>query len=216
MIEIKNLHKRYPNSNDFVLEDVSITIPTGVSVGILGHNGAGKSTLLRMIGGIEHPEQGEIITDSSISPLIGISNGLQTSLTGRQNTRLFARFNGMKNKLDEIVEYVERFAELGEQFDKPVKGYSSGMKSRLSFGISLAFNFDVYLSDEATAVGDFLFKRKATNEFKKRIGQSSLIIVSHSEGILRDLCQAGVLIKDKKAHWYDSIDEAINAYHTGI
>lgn len=214
MIEIKDVYKGY-GKGDWVLEGVNLRIPAGISVGLLGKNGNGKSTLLRLIGGIERPDKGVVKTNLEISAPIGLSSGLQGALTGRQNTRMIARFHGLKHKLKEIESYVEDFAELGKHFDKPVKGYSAGMRSRLAFGLSLAFDFDVYLSDEATSVGDYEFRDKATREFKKRIGRSSLIIVSHSEGILRDLCQAGVLIRDKKAIWYNSIDDAIDAYHKG-
>ena len=112
-----------------------------------------------------------------------------------------------------MIEFVEDFAEIGEAFDEPVKTYSSGMRSRVSFGLSLAFDFDVYISDEATAVGDRAFKEKAKTLFRSKVGKSSLIMVSHSEGILKDLCQAGVYIKEGEAFWFDDINAAIKTYH---
>jgi len=133
-------------------------------------------------------------------------------MTGRQNVKFIARVHGGERAVNSTIKFVEDFAEIGPAFDEPVMTYSSGMKSRLSFGVSLAFDFDVYLSDEATAVGDALFKKKATDLFKSRVGKASLIMVSHSEGILRELCQAGVWLHDGKAFWFDQISEALDAY----
>lgn len=215
MIKIENLHKRYHNhhGSDWVLKGVNIQIPSNVSVGLVGRNGAGKSTLLRLIGGMDSPDKGRIVTDSRISWPIGLAGGLQGSMTGRQNVRFVARIHGSEATVDEVVCRVEEFAEIGSAFDEPVKTYSSGMRSRLNFGLSLAFDFDVYLSDEATAVGDRLFRAKATKAFRDRVGTASIIMVSHSEGILKDLCQAGIWLHQGQAFWYDDIGDAIKAYH---
>ena len=215
MIKVENLYKRYHNhhGSDWVLRDVNIEIPSNVSVGLVGKNGAGKSTLLRLIGGMDSPDRGRIVTNSRISWPIGLSGGFQGSMTGRQNVRFVARIHGNKDDIDKIVQRVEEFAEIGGAFDEPVKTYSSGMRSRLNFGLSLAFEFDVYLSDEATAVGDRSFKAKATKAFRDRIGKASIIMVSHSEGILKDLCQSGIWLNQGQAIWFDDINDAIEAYH---
>lgn len=215
MIRIENLYKRYHNhhGSDWVLKDVNLEIPAGVSVGLIGRNGAGKSTLLRLIAGMDSPDKGKVRRDCKVSWPIGLSGGFQGSMTGRQNVKFVSRIHGNEYLINDIIKRVEDFAEIGQAFDEPVKTYSSGMKSRLSFGLSLAFDFDVYLSDEATAVGDKAFKAKAKQAFKDRIDSASLIMVSHSEGILKDLCQAGVWIDEGKAHWFDDIREAIAAYH---
>ncbi|WP_394165946.1 ABC transporter ATP-binding protein [Neptunomonas phycophila] len=215
MIELKNVYKRYKNhhGSDWVLKDININIPNNTSVGLIGRNGAGKSTLLSLIAGMDEPDKGEIKRDCKISWPIGLSGGLQVSMTGRQNVKFVARIHGFNKNIDDIVESVKDFAEIGEAFDDPVKTYSSGMKARLAFGLSLAFDFDVYISDEATAVGDRNFRQKAISAFKKRVNNSSLIIVSHSEGILRELCNAGILVHDGQALWFDSIDKALCAYH---
>jgi ABC-type polysaccharide/polyol phosphate transport system, ATPase component len=215
MIKVENLYKRYHNhhGSDWVLKDVNIKIPSNVSVGLVGRNGAGKSTLLRLIGGMDSPDRGRIVTNSRISWPIGLSGGLQGSMTGRQNVRFVARVHGNRDDIADIVAHVEDFAEIGPAFDEPVKTYSSGMRARLNFGLSLAFDFDVYLSDEATAVGDMLFKEKATKAFRDRIGKASIIMVSHSEGILKDLCQSGIWLHQGQAIWFDDINDAIEAYH---
>ena len=215
MIEIKGLYKRYHghHASDWVLRDINLTIPKGVSVGLLGRTGAGKSTLLKLIAGMDTPERGSLERLCRVSWPIGLSGGLQGSMTGRQNVKFVARVHGGRRNEEEIIRRVQEFAEIGIAFDRPVRTYSSGMRSRLNFGLSLAFDFDVYLSDEATSVGDRAFKAKATKAFKDKVGQASLIMVSHSEGILKDLCQSGVYLKKGQATWYDDIDDAIAAYH---
>ncbi len=216
MIEIKNLYKRYHNhhGSDWVLKNINVTISQGVSVGLIGANGAGKSTLLRLIAGMDSPERGEVIRHSRVSWPVGLSGGMQGNMTGRQNAKFVARVQGSgPEEVKRVIKFVEEFAEIGPAFDEPIRTYSSGMKSRISFGLSLAFDFDVYISDEATAVGDRAFKEKAKNLFQSKVGVSSLIMVSHSEGILKDLCQAGLYIKNGEAFWYDDINEAIAAYH---
>ncbi|MGO3699095.1 ABC transporter ATP-binding protein [Halomonas sp. AOP1-B1-8] len=216
MIEVKNLYKRYHNhhGSDWVLKDINITIPTGVSVGLIGANGAGKSTLLRLIAGMDTPERGEVIRRSRVSWPVGLSGGMQNNMTGRQNAKFVARVQGSSPKeVQRVIQFVEDFAEIGPAFDEPIRTYSSGMKSRISFGLSLAFDFDVYISDEATAVGDRAFKDKAKKLFQSKVGQASLIMVSHSEGILKDLCQAGLYLKNGSAYWYEDINEAIAVYH---
>lgn len=218
MIEIRNLYKRYHNhhGSDWVLRDINLTIPKGVSVGLIGANGAGKSTLLRLIAGMDVPERGEVIKNCRMSWPIGLSSGMQGNMTGRQNVKFVARVHGGGVNVQRVIDFVEDFAEIGDAFDEPVRTYSSGMKSRISFGLSLAFDFDVYISDEATAVGDKSFKEKASQAFKDRVGKSSLIMVSHSEGILKELCQAGVYLKDGRATWYGNVNDAIADYHRDV
>lgn len=216
MIEISGLYKRYHRQRkvyDWVLEDINLTFPKGVSVGLLGRNGAGKSTLLRLIAGMDTADRGEIRRNCRVSWPIGLSGGFQGSMSGRQNVKFVARVQGGDYNVNDVIRSVQEFAELGDSFDEPIKTYSSGMRARLNFGLSLAFDFDVYLSDEATAVGDRAFRAKATKAFKDKVGKSSLIMVSHSEGILKDLCQAGVYLKNGQAIWYDDINDAIAAYH---
>lgn len=218
MIEVKDLYKRYhgPFGGDWVLKDVNFYIPPAVSVGLIGRNGAGKSTLLRLLGGMDMPDRGQILQQGRVSWPIGLSGGFQGSMTGRQNVKFVARIHGGEQRIEQIIKFVQDFAEIGKAFDQPVKTYSSGMRSRLGFGLSLAFDFDVYLSDEATSVGDASFKAKATKAFHDRIGRASLIMVSHSTGILKDLCQAGIWLHEGRAIWYDKLDDAIYDYHHSI
>jgi capsular polysaccharide transport system ATP-binding protein len=214
MIEVNSLSKRYYShlGSHQVFDNISFSIPKGVSVGVIGKNGAGKSTLLRLIAGMDSPDKGSITRNGRVSWPIGLTGGFQRSMTGRQNVKFIARIHGDHNEVNRIVHEVESFAEIGKGFDRPIKTYSAGMRARLAFGLSLAFDFDVYLSDEATSVGDAAFRKKATKAFKDRIGQSSIIMVSHGVGILKELCQAGLWIHEGKAFWFDDISEAISNY----
>lgn len=221
MIEVKHLYKRYHTHNhqstDWVLRGVDFKLPKGVSLGVIGRNGVGKSTLLRLIGGVDHPDRGQVIRHCRVSWPIGVTGGFQGSMTGRQNLKFLARLHGYAHDIPAIVDFVQDFTELGKALDEPVKIYSSGMRSRLAFGLSLAFDFDVYLSDEATATGDAAFKAKAQQVFQERLGQASVIMVSHSEDILRELCQAGLwLRKGEEPLWFDDIADALKAYNDSV
>lgn len=182
MIKIENLTKSYrtPKGRHYVFKDLNIELPSGKSIALIGRNGAGKSTLLRMIGGIDRPDSGKIVTDSSISWPVGLSGGFQGSLTGRENVKFVARLYAKKEELKEKVTFVEEFAELGKYFDMPIKTYSSGMRSRLGFGLSMAFKFDYYLVDEITAVGDARFKKKCLDIFNSKRRYSNFLMVTHS------------------------------------
>ena len=216
MIEVIDIHKRYYTDHGlgpWILKGVNMTIPTGCSVGLIGGNGAGKSTLLRIIGGVDYPSKGEVKRHCRVSWPMGFGGGLQGSMTGRQNTKFVARIHGMEHVLPEILEKVQSFAEIGASFEQPIKTYSSGMKSRLQFALSLAFDFDVYISDEVTAAGDRNFQEKARKAFKDMVGRASIIMVSHAEKTLKDFCESGVLLHAGQAHWFDQIDDALHAYN---
>jgi len=215
MIKIENLTKSYktPKGRHYVFKDFSIELPSNKSVALIGRNGAGKSTLLRVIGGIDRPDSGRIITDKTISWPVGLSGGFQGSLTGRENVKFVARLFSKQEELREKVAFVEEFAELGKYFDMPIKTYSSGMKSRLGFGLSMAFKFDYYLVDEVTAVGDARFKKKCADLFKSRHEESSFLMVSHSLGSLKEFCDVALFIgRDNKVEFFESIEDAINKY----
>lgn len=221
MIEVKHLYKRYHNqtrqSVDWVLQDVNFTLEKGVSLALIGRNGAGKSTLMRLIGGEDHPDRGEVIRRCRVSWPIGVAGGFQGSMTGRQNLKFLARVHGYTDRIKEVIDFMQDFSEIGKAFDEPIKTYSSGMRSRFAFGVSLAFEFDVYLSDEATATGDAAFKAKAKQVFHERLGKASVIMVSHEEEILRDLCQAALWLRKGEAPvWFDHVNEGLDAYNESV
>lgn len=215
MIKIENLTKSYrtPKGRHYVFKDLNVELPSGKSVALIGRNGAGKSTLLRVIGGIDRPDSGKIHTDKTISWPVGLAGGFQGSLTGRENVKFVARLYSTPDQLREKVAFVEEFAELGKYFDMPIKTYSSGMKSRLGFGLSMAFKFDYYLVDEVTAVGDARFKQKCGDLFKARHEEASFLMVSHSLGSLKEFCDVALFIgRDNKVKYFESVDEAITTY----
>jgi capsular polysaccharide transport system ATP-binding protein len=215
MIIIENLTKSYrtPKGRHYVFKDLNVELPSGKSVALIGRNGAGKSTLLRVIGGIDRPDSGNIHTDKTISWPVGLAGGFQGSLTGRENVKFVARLYSTPDQLREKVAFVEEFAELGKYFDMPIKTYSSGMKSRLGFGLSMAFKFDYYLVDEVTAVGDARFKQKCADLFKARHKEASFLMVSHSLGSLKEFCDVALFIgRDNKVQYYDSVSDAIESY----
>ncbi len=215
MIELRNLTKYYPVKNGvrYVLRDVSLTIPSRTSLAVLGPNGAGKSTFLRLIGGAESADSGTIITDEEISWPLGLTSGFQGSLTGRQNVLFVCRINGLNSDQSRyVISQVTEFAELGEYFDMPVTTYSSGMRARLSFGLSMTFKFDVYLIDELTSVGDPIFREKAQAAFESIRKRASLVFVSHNLKTLRKSCDSALFLRDGLANFYPDIEEGLEAY----
>lgn len=215
MIKIENLTKSYrtPKGRHFVFKDLNVELPSGKSVALIGRNGAGKSTLLRMIGGIDRPDSGNIITDSTISWPVGLAGGFQGSLTGRENVKFVARLYSKSEEIKNKVAFVEEFAELGKYFDMPIKTYSSGMRSRLGFGLSMAFKFDYYLVDEVTAVGDARFKKKCADIFNERHKEASFLMVSHSLNSLKTYCDIALYVgRNNETKLFMDINEAINKY----
>lgn len=219
MIIVDDVYKRYRSDHGmgkWVLQGVSFTIPPKLNVGLVGRNGAGKSTLLRLIGGIDTPTRGLVERRCRVSWPMGFGGGLAASLTGRQNAKFVCRIHGHEEDLQDRLRYIEDFAELGESFDEPIKTYSSGMKSRLQFGLSLAFDFDVYISDEVTATGDAAFKDKAAAAFQALSDRAGLIMVSHGEGTLKEFCKAGIWLHEGRAYWFDSINDALTEYKKSL
>jgi capsular polysaccharide transport system ATP-binding protein len=219
MIIVDDVHKRYATDHGpgkWILQGVTLTIPPKVNVGLVGRNGAGKSTLLRLIGGIDVPTRGRIERRCRVSWPMGFGGGLQGSLTGRQNAKFVCRIHGRGDDLQTALAQIQDFAELGSSFDEPIKTYSSGMRSRLQFALSMAFDFDVYISDEVTATGDTAFKKKAAAAFEQLAGRAGLIMVSHGESTLRQFCQAGIWLNQGKAHWFDDIGDALKHYKESL
>lgn len=216
MIHLFDVCKRYRTwaGDRVVLHPTSLSIPTDRGVAVLGRNGAGKSTLLRMIAGVEMPDHGRIVRTTSVSWPLGFGGGINTGITGRQNVRFIARLNDTDE--DEAVAFVERFAELGPYMDEPVETYSSGMRGRLSFGISLAIDFDCYLIDEATSVGDQWFRDKCSAAFAERRARSSgLLMVSHNAGTIREYCDIALVLYRGQLVPFADLDEAIHFYCHG-
>ena len=214
MIELRNIYKTYTSRGNVnrVLNDISIVFPEGVNIGILGLNGAGKSTLLRIIAGVEAPDEGRVIRSGRISWPIGFSGGFNGSLSGEENCRFVARI--YNEDVDRVVGFAQDFAEIGRHFFHPVNTYSSGMRARLAFGLSMAIDFNVYLIDELTAVGDNVFKQKCQRVFDERRARTSIIMVSHNMGTIAAFCEKAAILTRGSMHIFDTIDEASEIYNS--
>ena len=215
MIELKNVTKYFKtnNSKKYILKNASLVIPDNVNIGILGRNGAGKSTIMRMLGRIEFPNSGQIISKNTFSWPLGLRGGFVGNMTGRSNVKFVCRLYGRNTKqIKKITKFVYDFSELGDYFDMPIKTYSSGMKSRLSFGLSLAFDFDYLLIDETLSVGDARFRKKSKEALMKKIENCNVLLVSHDMKTLREICDAGIVVNNGTIKYLDNIEDAIKEY----
>ncbi|MCB1363118.1 MAG: ABC transporter ATP-binding protein [Rhodobacteraceae bacterium] len=212
MIRLQNLCKsfNFRGESKVVADNLNVTFPSGVSIGLLGRNGAGKSTLLRMIAGSVTPDSGRILTRGTMSWPVGLAGGFHQDLTGAQNVRFIARIYGVDT--GELLDFVAGFADLGMHFHQPVRTYSSGMRARLGFGVSMGIRFDTYLVDEVTSVGDSNFKAKSEAVFLERMARSGAIVVTHAPPMMRRMCQAGMVLENGRLTYFDDVGDAI-AYH---
>lgn len=212
MIVCEDLHKSYPmgHGRKQVLRGVDLTIQPGEKVGLLGRNGAGKTTLIKLIGGVEMPTTGRVRRKMTCSWPLGLTGGFQGSLTGYDNARFVARIYGQDYA--EVRAFVEDFTELGRQLKMPVKTYSSGMRARLAFALSLAIEFECYLIDEVIMVGDKNFQQKCHYELFDKRADRSLLLASHSPEYIRMFCNRAMILSGGKADMYDDVDRALDIY----
>lgn len=213
MIICRNLTKSYAHgrARKIVFKNVNLTINKGERVALLGRNGAGKTTLIKLIGGVEMPTSGKVERQMSVSWPLGFAGGFQGSLTGYDNARFISRI--YDRNYAEMKDFVEDFTELGAQLKMPVKTYSSGMRARLAFSLSLAIEFDCYLIDEIILVGDQNFQRKCHYELFEKRTDRSMILASHSNEVVRDYCNKAVVIHAGEATSYDDVPLAIDRYN---
>lgn len=213
MIQCQQVSKSYPmgHGRKHVLRGIDLDIESGAHIGFLGRNGAGKTTLIKLLGGVEMPTSGRVVRTMSTSWPLGFGGGFQGSLTGYDNARFIARIYG--NDYSEIREFVEDFTELGPQLKMPVKTYSSGMKARLAFALSLAIEFDCYLIDEVIMVGDQNFHRKCHYELFEKRADRTLVFASHSAELIREFCDRAVVLDQGAATVYPDVNEALTVYN---
>lgn len=212
MIELDGVSKSYRSgmSRRVVLDEVSLAIPGGRSLGVLGANGAGKSTLIRLLSGVEPPDRGRVVRRARVSFPLGFGGTFDRHLTGRENVVFLARIYGADVR--RVLRYVEDFAELGDYFRMPVGTYSSGMLAKLAFGTCLAIDFDVYLIDEVIAVGDARFQARCQSAFEARMSRADIIMVSHSYQTIRTYCDAGAVLSDGRLTLFDDLGAAIDTH----
>jgi capsular polysaccharide transport system ATP-binding protein len=194
-----------------VLDDVDAVFEAGHNFGILGVNGAGKSTLIRLLAGSEVPDRGVIRRYGRVSFPLGFGGTFHGALSGRENVAFIARIYGARMRT--VTDYVEAFAELGEYFEMPVNTYSAGMRARLAFATCLAIDFDVYLIDEVTEIGDQRFRRKCAEAFRERMLRSDIILVTHNAHTMRQYCDKGAVLANGELTFYSDIGTALGRYH---
>ncbi len=212
MIELDGISKAYTlkGVKKVLFQDLSFTFPTGRNVAIMGANGAGKSTLMKMIAGSEMPDSGRVLRHGRISWPLGFTGGFNGTMTGLENVRFVSRIYGQDT--ERVIEQVQDFAELGPSLKLPIKTYSSGMRARLAFGLSMAIDFDCYLIDEITAVGDENFRKKSEQVFKEKLARSQIIMISHSHATIRSYCDCGLLLTKDGIFFHDDVDSLLVAY----
>ncbi|WP_377295143.1 ABC transporter ATP-binding protein [Rhizobium sp. SG2393] len=211
-IAVRNLVKDYhtPTGTAHVLKGISFDVKAGEKVAILGRNGAGKSTLVKLVGGVERPTSGFIYRGMSMSWPIAFGGGFEPTMTGLDNIRFIARLYGQP--IRETIERVDDFAELGKHLMSPVKSYSSGMRARLAFALTLAIDFDCFLIDEVISVGDQRFQRKSHEALFEKRKHCAMILISHDIGIIRSYCDRAVVLKAGRSRVFDDLEFAIQIY----
>ena len=216
MIELDGVTKayRYQGIPKYIARDISVTIPKGAKLALIGRNGAGKSTLMAMIAGNLNPDRGRISVAGAISWPIGLSGTIQGDLTGIQNVRFLGRIYGVDT--DELVDFVGSFADLGLNYAEPVRSYSSGMRGRLAFGMAMGIRFDTYLIDEVTSAGDAAFRKTSNRLFEDRLANAGLIFISHVEGQMRERCTSAAVLEAGGLTLFDDVNDAIAQHHQNL
>jgi capsular polysaccharide transport system ATP-binding protein len=215
MIALRGVTKSYLTlrGRKYVFRNFNLEFPPDRNVGLIGRNGAGKSTLMRLLSQVETPDRGRIVTDCNLSWPVGLMGGMQGNLSGRENVKFVCRIHGVRgDAMHKKIKFVEDFAEIGENFDLPLSTYSSGMRARVGFGTSMAFEFDYYLIDEVMAVGDATFKAKSRELFAEKLKKGRVVLVSHSMPLIRRLCNAVVYLDQGRARVFDNVEQGITAY----
>ncbi|MEM6374610.1 MAG: ABC transporter ATP-binding protein [Pseudomonadota bacterium] len=216
MIHLDNVSKTFvlKGRRQVVADQINAVFPTGAVIGLLGRNGAGKTTLMKMISGNLEPTSGQILSDGTISYPVGFAGSFHGDLTGAQNARFVARIYGIDTEA--LVDFVADFAELGQHFHLPFRSYSSGMRSRLAFGVSMGIPFDFYLIDEVTSVGDAAFRQKSSAVFLDRMERSGALFCSHSMPMVRELCDMGAVLEQGRLVVYEDLEEAIAQHNANM
>lgn len=211
--EVFNPFKKKYHKDFHALDNVSLELKRGEAVGIIGRNGNGKSTLLKIIAGVLSPTQGHVNVKGKISAILELTSSLKPELTGLENIELNLKISGFKqHELKEKIKEIEEFAEIGEFINQPVKTYSSGMKSRLGFGIATSSEPDILILDEVLAVGDFNFQQKCLAKINGMRENISMIFVSHSMNSVRLFCDNVMVLEKGKKAFYGKADDGIKYY----
>jgi len=225
VMRLDDITLEYPVPRQYRKEDVqpsgvrniSLEVNQGEVLGIIGRNGSGKSTLLKMMAGVFPPDSGTIATRGSVSLLAGVGVGFHKELTGRENAYLYGALMGRTTEqIDELIEEIQSFAELDHHFDRPIRTYSSGMKSRLGISVATAFKPDLLLIDEVLGVGDASFRKKSERRVKDMISESgTVVIVSHSLGMLKTICDRIIVLDSGSVLHEGDVEVGLELYVNG-
>jgi lipopolysaccharide transport system ATP-binding protein len=196
------------------LKDLNLEIKSGDRLGIVGHNGAGKSTLLRLLSGVYEPSSGKIKRSGSISSLVDISLGINAENTGRENIFLRGKLMGLsKREIDEKLDEIIEFSELGDYVNLPVRVYSSGMLLRLAFSVSTSISADILIMDEWLSVGDGAFAERSGQRLRNLVDESDiLVIASHTRDLLEETCNRIVWLEHGVIRKVGSAQDVIPEY----
>lgn len=213
MVELIDIYKAYTlkGIRKVIFENLNLRFEAGRNIAIMGPNGAGKSTLLRLVAGTEQPDAGRVVRRVRVSWPLGFAGGFNGSMTGLENVRFVSRIYGQDT--ERVIDYVEAFSELGKSMRLPIRTYSSGMKARLAFGLSMAIDFDCYLIDEITAVGDAGFRAKSKAALEGKLVHARIIMVSHSVATIKSYCDCGLLLVDGMLEYHDDVESLLAAYN---
>ena len=216
MIRFEKLTKSFEvnGRRKIIIDNLSLTLETGRSLALLGRNGAGKSTLMSIIAGNMRPDHGQVICDGTMSWPIGQAGAVHPQMTGAQNVRFIARVYGIET--EELIDFVQDFAQIGEHFHMPVRTYSAGMRARLTFGLSLGIQFDTYLINEVTGAGDAAFRARSVALFHERMKSSDAIMVNHNLHELKEFCYAALILENGKLTFFEDLDEAIDRHKRNL
>jgi capsular polysaccharide transport system ATP-binding protein len=214
VIKVEGISKEYPRElggYHRVLSDLSFEVSRGEKIALLGRNGAGKSTLIRLLGGVELPTEGSIERTMSVSWPVGLVGGVHSTLTGNDNIRFVSRIYG--KPFQETRDFVDDFAALGKFLSEPVRTYSTGMRGRLNFALSIAIEFDCYLIDEVISVGDYGFQARSREELFEKRADRALIMASHVPEVIKTYCSRAIVLHHGRGKVFTDLDLAIDIYN---
>lgn len=216
MISVENVNKVYPTraGDRLVLDNISFSLGRGEKLGILGRNGAGKSTLIRLVSGAENPTSGKVSRTMSVSWPLAFGGAFQNALTGLDNVRFISRV--YKQDYRQNIDFVSEFTELGLYLREPLRSYSQGMRARLAFAISMIIEFDCYLIDEISAVGDAKFHEKCEIELFHKRGDRAMLIISHDTEYVRHHCDRFAVLNEGKMIFYPDFEQAHDAHNRNL
>ncbi len=201
-----------------VLKDISFSVDAGEIVGLIGVNGAGKSTLMKLIAGITYPTSGEVVVKGRVGSLINLSAGFNPDYTGRKNIYYKGTIMGMSRaEIDNVIDEIEEFVELGEYFDRPLRMYSSGMAARLGFALAVYIEPEILIVDEVLAVGDKIFQKKSREKVIEMFNQGkSVLFSSHSDNLIEEFCSRVIYLRDGRIVYDGEVKEGLRLYNEDV